>query len=925
MNKKLLNPFFPGVDVIQDVPNADIIKHPITISEFKGLRTQEQMTSSKQKRIFAVNVLNDENGDGHLFSLTSKSLKTNELVIDYFKRGETATENERLMNNIVSVMKELQNGIVCTFTETACFSTSIVKLMLEIDGGKTYSNEQIEERLILMEKGITTEPIFEIKTKRYTISLISKMAGTYKFKFQKNGNKPQTVIVFNLSGLFNKDLEEGYLKLKNEKDFTFKRVMDKVNFSQFHNEYLTSLKVSEYGMQGSEYVSDVFKKLGHESFATYILMERVSLMFARKNGSFLSTIYSAGNLLEQSLACELSFVEREEISSKKMVDDLISTNGAENTIKALHLSTQSYSGGKIELYNHGNVSQGKYSDVSSSFPSVMSKGLYKIDEHTKIIIPELTKTSKIEDFEPQFGEYVFVQAMVYASGQEKHSLLSKKAGDNSFAKSPKQEKGNKKTIVKKADRTNVNPMGYFESSDLWEAFKFFEEGKDNKIMKIQKVIIIKTRGEKHHFSLLSEKWFEDRMLDKKNEFLIKLILNSMYGKLFEGFPQYEIIDGEITFTGFKVGSYFNPILASVITSFARIVLTTAERVIEKNGGTMINCVVDSLAYTIKFREKKKVVGLTEHQKMLKETLQKRIAKFGTEGTLYGEKFPSWFYEQEEPLEMDELLPESFPCILEKNYGIVGGWSKDKKLGYFSKPETFTNGFFVDVGSYEYKMNGQFVFKTMGYRLPKPENKQDEDFRNEHGFFKWGYVKSMMLEKKLKLNNSSADGTFGFQFEYPILASIGYMLSRDKIDVSILGQSSNLVWTISPKGSFIDSDKKRNPNVELAIYDLDFEENLRFNFVFCNDYEDVLPSTASSTLHEYEKLCEVTEEEKQNIDILEFYKRIPLWKQRQKVYKRILGIDISSRDTTRQDTIRKMGEKKCLEMVIEQNKIHCLFE
>jgi hypothetical protein len=922
MTNKKSNQFFIGAKELQNIPNADVIKHPRVIYEFKGLRTKEQMTSSKSKKIFSLNVLNDKKGNGQLFATSTFVDRRQELGIDYFKRGNSANECEELLTRIVSILNET-NAIVCTFSETSCVSTSIVKIMLEIDGGKKYNAEKQKEQFIKLEKGIDIEPIFEVETNRFIVRLMTKMAGTYKFQIQKKGSKrKQNVSIFNIGSLFENNLEKGYNKIKAEKDFTFKRVIEEeIDFDQFNEEYINSLDIFDYKQQGSEYVSDVFSKLGYESFATYLMMDKISMMFARKNGVFLNSVYSAGNILEQTLACVLTMEERVSIHSKTLNDDLVSTNGAENTLNALHLATQSYSGGKIELYQHGNVSQGMTADLASAYPSIMAKALYKIDKHTKIITPEITEHSKIDDFKPKFGEYVFVQAQVFASGEEKHSLLSKKAVDNEYAKTPKEEKEDDKNLVKKkADRVNVNPRGDFEATDLWEAIKFFENGRGNKIYEIQKVIIIKTRGEKHLFSDLSVQWFDDRMMDKKNEFIIKTILNSMYGKLFEGYPQYELVEGEITFTGFEAGSYFNPILASVITSFARVLLTTGERVIENNGGTMIGCVVDSLNFTKKYNTKKSM-GLTEHQKELKRTLEKRIEQFGTEGMLYGDTFPSWFYEQEEEIDMEDMLPQEYPCILEENYGICGGWSKEKRLGYFSKPEKFTNGFFVDVGSYEYKLNGKFVFKTMGYKLPK--ELKDDEFSKEHGIFKWGFLKSMMLDKKLNIANSSADGTYGFQIEYPVLASIGFLLSRNEIDLSILGQQSTMLWTISPRGSFFDSDKKRNPNTEMALYTDDFEYNLRFNFVYCDDYEEVYPHIASSTLFDFEPLLVITKEDKEKTDLSSFFKQVPDRRDRERVMSKLLKLPI--RSTKKEvETVRSLGVQNCLARVIELELTSHLF-
>jgi hypothetical protein len=219
---------------------------------------------------------------------------------------------------------------------------------------------------------------------------------------------------------------------------------------------------------------------------------------------------------------------------------------------------------------------------------------------------------------------------------------------------------------------------------------------------------------------------------------------------------------------------------------------------------------------------------------------------------------------------------------------------------------------------------------MGYKLPKPQGTKEEieremNFRKEHGVFKWGFVKSMMFDKKLKLSNSSADGTYGFQIEYPILASLGYLLSRRDIDFSILGQKTTMLWTISPKGSFLDSDKKRNPRFEELAFKDDFEENIRYNMVYCDDYEEQLPKVASSTLQEFEVLCEISADEKIQFLIADFFKKVTIKSKRETIYKRITGIEINPRDKTKTHTIRKIGERRILEMIVEADKTHHLFD
>ncbi|MEB9686337.1 hypothetical protein P4J24_31740, partial [Bacillus anthracis] len=239
-------------------------------------------------------------------------------------------------------------------------------------------------------------------------------------------------------------------------------------------------------------------------------------------------------------------------------------------------------------------------------------------------------------------------------------------------------------------------FGNFIASAHYKEIEFLlsqiePEKRKEVIKEIIEVIVIETTGKLHPISKVIDTLWEIRLKlrseGKHSEYIVKLIMNAIYGKFFQAFQQYacsENEDGEqeIYFAGFDVGYMFNPIVSSMITAFGRIRVQEGALNIEKNGGRVISILTDCV-------------------------------KFETPDS----NRPAYDY-----------LDNCFDSILSEFEMLnVNGWSPkgSKVLGIFEEPEEFTEGLFLNTAVYEYKLlNDKWEVKTSGYQT------FDKEFENE---------------------------------------------------------------------------------------------------------------------------------------------------------------------------------------------------
>jgi hypothetical protein len=921
------NDYFIGKDKLKGLRNPDTIKHFRTIKEMKALGSPNSSPVTDEKPyIFSLNVLNDRHGDGILYSFGKLNDDGKKMDIDFFYRYDDPATIETSFYEIFSLLKEVKrDSLICTFSEKANVGDSLIKLLLDIDDGVKYNDEKIDEQFLKLEKNILIkgESIFEIVVGQYNVKLLSRIGATTEFSFNYTGKKKMkrdiNIKIFDLAPFY----KEGLKKTVEENKFKYpiNEKVDEVNFEKFQKQYNKKLNLNEWRKQ-NEYVKNVFEKLGLQSYGTWALANSLVTMFYKTYGKYPKSLYSIGNLTEQALATEISRDDREKLLFHSFIEDLKTNNELNDVMKLLHFSVESYNAGLIEQNYHGFVSEGLYADITSSYPYVMANGLYDL-EGAKIEYFEAGYYKKLKELKPKKGEYVLIRAYIHSNEKngESHSIIVKK--DDIYSGEELETKLNSPVKMKKFDAKNVNPRGFMTVCETYEALKFFEDGKGNEIIEIYEVVRIQTLGKKHPLATIARKWFNNRMKDKENDFIKKIILNAVYGKTYEGYPLFEAYEGKdgkekIEFTGLKVGSYFNPLLATIITSFARIRISEVVRTAERNEGRVIMVQTDSIHVTISEKKLKATNTEKEKTKALQETFKKLGTDIG-ENVWYKQYGMPSYYITGNDLWLDDIIPARFDSVLTENYGMVNGWSEKKEFGMLSKPERFTDGFFLTIGVYEMRIKGKMETKNMGFPLAQEDTSEKGLLT---GWYRNKYFDSTMNQNTLKGTSIEYyDGSNGFFISYNERNTIGTVISN-KMSYRAIGTTSYPVKYFSMYGIFMGLIKRSVDIENIQLNKHYFQKTIPFTLWEAEKFNE--GTQIDGLLESYFELSSVTKEDEEKEVLQKFFDMLPVFNDRKKVYSRILGIPQHSRNKENMNTIEKIRDIGCIKMVIEQGKLMELF-
>lgn len=292
-------------------------------------------------------------------------------------------------------------------------------------------------------------------------------------------------------------------------------------------------------------------------------------MFYKAFNKYPKTIFSSGTLAKMVLSILLSKKDYEDINllnqfkywgcdydnDKRLLCDKLNI-----------LACECYSGGLFELFSIGS-GECYIADITSCYPTTLSR-LYDLRGS------ELLEGVGIPP-KPKNGEYIFIRGTVDMPKEAIHTLN-----------------------IHNPDYANVitRPYGLFNCSYVWEERQLaIEQGA---VFSNEEYIIIKTKGILSPVAEASKSLVEYRIkLAKEGDntnLIVKDAVNSMYGILIEGTKSYIFEDGNYNFNGFIAGQLYNPIYASLITAYGRIMLCTAMKHIRDNGGHLIQANTDSI-------------------------------------------------------------------------------------------------------------------------------------------------------------------------------------------------------------------------------------------------------------------------------------------------------------------------------------------
>ncbi|NCA96145.1 MAG: hypothetical protein EOM74_04110, partial [Methanomicrobia archaeon] len=312
------------------------------------------------------------------------------------------------------------------------------------------------------------------------------------------------------------------------------------------------------------------------------IAEKMLEDFKAISGNYPKTIFSNGSLARSYLLGEIDQIGSRELNFKTLF-------GKQPLFKGLlDYAMRSYHGGKIESYILGFVPKGKVIDITSAYPYALTK------------LPKLTEVVIYSKNEKRLDQYfyAFIRCKITIN-------------DPTFI--------HPVIVENPINKSNLSPWGTFDTVITKIEYDYLIRNK----VKVEVFDYYAIEHENEYpYEPIIQKLFHERLKYKKTNpslsQMYKIILNSLYGITMELTDQYKEKDGVIDWVGYRAGDFFNPVIASYITSSTRTYLSEVSHNIVKNNGQLFLNMTDSVIYqgecTLPVFSKEKILGLFEEPK-----------------------------------------------------------------------------------------------------------------------------------------------------------------------------------------------------------------------------------------------------------------------------------------------------------------------
>lgn len=464
----------------------------------------------------------------------------NELfILGFIKNGTYCHVEDNFYNVFNDLLLDSVRNKRDILTWTRYDNTHLLKLLL-----MNVAKNEINHLLLRIGK---VTPIYSYQYKNYTYTIVNIIKDSMIIKIDDKNNKPRTVTIYNLKNLYQSGLEEVannyklsyYSKMGEEY-----HIIDKERFKNettYHDNVLIS------NCLDCRVIIDI----------AYTMLEN----FKNVTGVYPKSIFTAGSIARSYL---LSY-KKLEVSDLNF-KYLFKKNPLFNDL--LDYSMRSYHGGKIESYVLGYIKKAKIIDISSAYPYAFSK------------LPKLTNCVwKYEGVEYlDLFYYAFIRCDIYIKNVDFiHPII----------------------VSNPVSNTNISAVGWLENVVITKIEYDYLLANECEVHVYDYVGVEHIEGVFPYKDLIDE-LFTSRMreIGKNNALadLFKTIINSLYGITYELTDVYKEEGLAIEWLGYRAGDYFNPIIASYITSTIRTYLSEVSYDIVKNGGECYLNMTDSIIY-----------------------------------------------------------------------------------------------------------------------------------------------------------------------------------------------------------------------------------------------------------------------------------------------------------------------------------------
>lgn len=447
-------------------------------------------------------------------------------------------------------------------------NTHILKMLLS----KIDDYEEIYKILRRIGK---VSPVYSYKYKNYDIILENIIKDSFIFKVSDGKNKPRRITIYNLKNLYQGGLE------KVAKNYGLNY------YSKLGEEYHIIDRERYY--TDSEYKRMVL--LSNE-LDNRVIIDIAKIMldnFKNFTGVYPKTIFTNGSIARSYL------LAYKEIKVKDLQYRSI-FNKSVYFYELLDYSMRSYHGGKIESYVLGYIKKAKIIDITAAYPYALSK-LPKLTNKVQYH----TGTTLLNNF-----YYAFIRCDIIVNNDNFiHPVIIKNPINN----------------------TNISPYGYIENVIITKIE--YDYLIDNDI----EIIVKDYYGIEHiknvfPYKNLINHLFENRMKYQISNVsvseMFKTIINALYGITFELTDIFKEYEDDILWDGYRAGDFFNPVIASYITSFIRTYLSKVSYNIIKNSGEVFLNMTDSIIYngdvTLNVFSEEKKLGTFEMPTEIKDII-----------------------------------------------------------------------------------------------------------------------------------------------------------------------------------------------------------------------------------------------------------------------------------------------------------------
>lgn len=404
------------------------------------------------------------------------------------------------------------------------------------------------------------QPLLTFNYKSFTINVDNIIRDCILFRIIDKDNNSKVVWSYNIKNMY--------------PNYTLEEVCKDANFN-----YYSKISLDSHIIDKNKFYTD--EEYKHKVMLSNNLDSRVAKDLAYKLENDFYTIFnsypnnliSAGSLARSSVIA-LSRLLNMPIN-KLNINDILDLKNNELHKKLLDYAMRAYHGGKIDSYVIGYTKRAFIIDITSAYPSALYnlKGFDDINIDYKTCI----------DFDIDYYDYLFIKCNLnIKNGQLSTPFIIENPLNNA---------------------SNLTPYGHLQNIVITKyEYEFILQNQEDIEIDVIDLIGIKCYSDYSVYHYIIDKLFKLRIQYKTQNMntianLIKLIINSLYGITYELTDTY-ILDknNNIVNLGYRSGDFFNPIIASHITSKTRTEISNMNNIIMERGGKVLLNMTDSIMY-----------------------------------------------------------------------------------------------------------------------------------------------------------------------------------------------------------------------------------------------------------------------------------------------------------------------------------------